>query len=120
MGMEGNLPELTNGPINALQSPGSSMKGVGSTMEGQEGNEIVYDIVLDQAWSTTPLDIPDYVGRWVSRRYLDNNVTAAAIEAWHILSTSVYSTTDPNVTAVMKGILEIRPALVGLYNVTGQ
>ena len=120
MGMEGNLPELTIGPISALQSPGSSMKGVGSTMEGQEGNEIVYDIVLDQAWSTTPLDLPDYVGRWVSRRYLDSNITAAATEAWRILSTSVYSSTDPDVIAVMKGILEIRPALVGLYNVTGQ
>ena len=51
MGLEGNLDELTNGPITALHGPNSSMKGVGLTMEGQEGNEIVYDILLDQAWS---------------------------------------------------------------------
>ncbi|KAK7695253.1 hypothetical protein QCA50_002443 [Cerrena zonata] len=118
MGLEGNLEELTNGPIDALRSPGSSMKGMGSTMEGQEGNELVYDALLDQAWSSEPLDIPDYVDNWTVRRYLDREVPSAAREAWQILSSTVYNNTDPDVPAVMKGILEFRPALTGLYNLT--
>jgi alpha-N-acetylglucosaminidase len=52
MGFEGNLELLTTDPLAALKAS-PSMKGVGLTMEGQEGNEIVYGILLDQAWSST-------------------------------------------------------------------
>lgn len=120
MGLEGNLEELTHGPIDALRSPGSSMKGMGSTMEGQEGNEIVYDVVLDQAWSPEPLDISKYVDHWATRRYLDKQVPDAVKEAWQILSSTVYNNMDRDVPAVGKGILELRPALTGLYNLTGK
>ncbi|CAL1694792.1 unnamed protein product [Somion occarium] len=119
MGMEGNLEELTNGPITALQAPGSSMKGVGLTMEGQEGNEIVYDILLDQAWSSTPLKVSDYVAQWVSRRYPVQPLPAAAQKSWQILSTTVYNNKDPNSQATIKSILELSPALTGLVNRTG-
>jgi alpha-N-acetylglucosaminidase len=40
------------------------MSGGGLTMEGQEGNEIVYDILLDQAWSSSRLEISGYVTAW--------------------------------------------------------
>ncbi|CAL1694796.1 unnamed protein product [Somion occarium] len=118
MGMEGNLEGLTKDPIAALQSPGSSMKGIGLTMEGQEGNEIVYDIVLDQAWSPKPLVINDYVTRWVTRRYTVHPLPSAAQKAWYILSTTVYNNTDPTSQLTTKSILELTPALTGLINRT--
>ncbi|OCH93008.1 alpha-N-acetylglucosaminidase [Obba rivulosa] len=114
MGFEGNLEEITTAPIDALNSPGSSMKGVGLTMEGQEGNEIVYDILLDQAWSSTPIDIPSYVTSWVARRYLVNSLPSAAQEAWRILSTTIYNNTDPSSQATIRGIYEIEPAVAGI------
>ncbi|KAH9947079.1 alpha-N-acetylglucosaminidase [Amylocystis lapponica] len=116
MGFEGNLPELTNGPLAALNYPGSSMKGMGLTMEGQEGNEIVYDILLDQAWSATPLDIPSYVESWVARRYPVNPLPAAAQQAWSILSTTVYSNQNNNTQATIGGIFELAPNLTGLVD----
>ncbi|KAK7686427.1 hypothetical protein QCA50_010651 [Cerrena zonata] len=119
MGLEGNLDELTNGPMTALNSPGSSMKGMGLTMEGQEGNEIVYDILLDQAWSSSPLKIADYVKSWVSRRYRTTHTPADAQNAWRILSTTVYNNKDPNSQATIKSILELRPSLTGMVNRTG-
>ena len=120
MGMEGNLDELTNGPITALHGPNSSMKGVGLTMEGQEGNEIVYDILLDQAWSSSPLGISDYVKKWVSRRYRSVHLPPSAQKAWQILSTTVHNNKDPNSQATIKSILELRPSMNGLVNRTGE
>jgi len=111
MGFEGNLPELVSGPIQALAAS-PSMKGMGLTMEGQEGNEIVYDIVLDQAWSATPLNITAYVESWVARRYLVSPLPAAAQNAWSILSTTVYSNAVS--AATIKSILEVEPAISGL------
>ncbi|KAH9914712.1 glycoside hydrolase family 89 protein [Fomitopsis serialis] len=111
MGFEGNLPELVSGPIQALAAS-PSMKGMGLTMEGQEGNEIVYDIVLDQAWSANPLAITAYVESWVARRYLVSPLPAAAQNAWSILSTTVYSNAVS--AATIKSILEVEPAISGL------
>ncbi len=120
-GMEGNIPSITEGPIAALNYPGSTMRGMGLSMEGQEpGNEIVYDILLDQAWSATPLAVADYVRKWVARRYMVRSVPSAAQTAWSILSTTVYSNQDPGSQATIKSILELAPAISGLVNRTGQ
>ncbi|THG98535.1 hypothetical protein EW026_g3666 [Hermanssonia centrifuga] len=120
MGMEGNLPAITTGPIASLNWPGSSMKGIGLSMEGQElGNEIVYDIVLDQAWSSSALNISGYVEKWVSRRYPAKSLPPAAQKAWSILSTTVYNNQNPNTQATIKSIFEKAPALTGLANITG-
>ncbi|PIL23736.1 hypothetical protein GSI_13486 [Ganoderma sinense ZZ0214-1] len=114
IGMEGNLDAITQGPITALNAPGSSMKGMGLTMEGQEGNELVYNTLLDQAWSSKPLDTATYVDKWVSRRYPKSPLPKAAHEAWRVLSTTVYNNKDPNTQATIKGIFELAPALTGL------
>lgn len=119
MGFEGNLQVVTQGPIAALNSPGSTMKGLGLTMEGQEGNELVYDILLDQAWSSTALDTDSYVKNWVARRYNVSPLPAAATQAWTTLATTVYNNFDPNSQASIKSILELAPSITGLVNRTG-
>ncbi|KAI0746888.1 alpha-N-acetylglucosaminidase [Daedaleopsis nitida] len=116
MGLEGNLEELTMGPLAALNSPGSSMQGIGLTPEGQEGNEIVYDLLLDQAWSSTMINIPKYVDAWVARRYPIKPLPKVALEAWRTLSTTVYNNKDTNSQAAIKSIYELAPALTGLTN----
>ena len=114
MGMEGNLKELIQGPLAALNSPGSTMKGMGLTMEGQEGNELVYDILLDQAWSTTPLNITAYVDSWTRRRYNVKPLPSAALSAWGILASTVYQNTNTNSQATIKSIFELSPDVTGL------
>ncbi|KAH9901084.1 alpha-N-acetylglucosaminidase [Cubamyces lactineus] len=119
IGLEGNLEALTQDPITALHSPGSTMKGIGLTMEGQEGNEIVYDIVLDQAWSSAPLNISTYVNDWATRRYPVKPLPKAALDAWTTLAQTVYNNKDTNTWATIKGIYELAPSLTGLTNRTG-
>ncbi|KAF8530610.1 C-terminal domain-containing protein, partial [Hysterangium stoloniferum] len=118
-GFEGYLKNVTVAPIEALNSPNSSMSGFGLTMEGQEGNEIIYDIFLDQAWSSSPLNISSYVSSWVGRRYRISKLPVTVQRAWSILSNTVYNNTDPNTQATVKSILELAPALTGLTNRTG-
>lgn len=46
MGLYGQVDNVTINPIQALHNTTSTMIGMGLTMEGQEGNEIMYDILL--------------------------------------------------------------------------
>ncbi|KAF9233215.1 glycoside hydrolase family 89 protein [Melanogaster broomeanus] len=119
MGFEGNFVNVTAEPLRALSSPGSSMVGMGLTPEGLEGNEIVYDVLLDQAWSPTAINRTSYVSSWVSRRYNVRSLPAAAVNAWQLLGSTVYSNQDPLSQATVKSILELAPALTGLVNRTG-
>ncbi|EIW77482.1 glycoside hydrolase family 89 protein [Coniophora puteana RWD-64-598 SS2] len=119
MGFEGNFANVTEAPLAALASPNVSMVGVGLTPEGMEGNEIIYDVLLDQAWSSSPINKTEYAQAWATRRYPADELPECAIEAWQTLAATVYSNTDPGSQATVKSILELEPALSGLVNVTG-
>lgn len=124
LGLYGQIMNLTIDPIQALANS-SSLVGFGLSMEGQEGNEIVYDLLLDQAWSETPIDTDDYFHNWVSSRYnsggANNAIPNQLYTAWDVLRTSVYNNTNTTlVPSVQKSILELSPSRTGLYNRTGR
>ncbi|KAJ5220380.1 hypothetical protein N7468_009584 [Penicillium chermesinum] len=67
-GLYGQISNVTQNATQArIDSP--SMVGYGLSMEGQEGNEIVYDLLLDQAWSSKAIDTESYFHDWVTSRY---------------------------------------------------
>lgn len=119
MGLYGQVENITVNPIEAL-SNSSSLVGFGLTMEGQEGNEIVYDLLLDQAWSKTPIDTKIYFHDWVSSRYAGSkSIPEEIYTAWDILRTTVYNNTNLTAaTAVTKSIFELSPNISGLVNRT--
>ena len=119
IGFEGNFVNVTAEPLRALASPDSSMVGMGLTMEGMEGNEIIYDVLLDQAWSPTVINRTSYVSSWVSRRYYVSDLPSSAVNAWEILGATVYNNQDLSSQATVKSILELAPALSGLVNRPG-
>ncbi|GLI80722.1 hypothetical protein PoHVEF18_009079 [Penicillium ochrochloron] len=113
-GSMGLYGQLTNITVNATQArdESPSMVGYGSTMEGQEGNEIIYTALLDQAWSTTPLDTERYFHDWITARYSGcGSMPKELYEAWEGLRTTVYDNTNTSVTSVIKSAYEIRPSL---------
>ena len=120
MGMYGQIENVTQNSVAALQES-SSMVGVGLTMEGQEGNEIMYDLMLDQAWSHTPIDTESYFAKWVSTRYGSSGdvLPKHLHSAWELVRPTVYNNTNSVVTAVTKSILELMPSTSGLVNRTG-
>jgi alpha-N-acetylglucosaminidase len=122
MGLYGQISNVTVDPIAAL-SNASNMIGMGLTMEGQEGNEIMYSLLLDQAWSSAPIDTASYFQSWATARYSAGGrylLPKEVHQAWEILRESAYNNT--NITAAQattKSILELSPNATGLLNRTG-
>ncbi|KAK7227558.1 hypothetical protein V2G26_015561 [Clonostachys chloroleuca] len=121
MGLYGQIMNITINPVQALHADSSTMVGLGLSMEGQEGNEIVYDLLLDQAWSTTPIDTQEYFHDWVSSRYgaSSNAIPKGLYAAWEIVRPTVYNNTHLAANAVPKSILELVPSTTGMLNRTG-
>ncbi|RAQ62010.1 alpha-N-acetylglucosaminidase [Aspergillus flavus] len=119
MGMYGQIMNITSDPIEALNKS-DSLVGFGLTMEGQEGNEIVYDLLLDQAWSATPIDTRAYFQSWVRSRYSGNlSVPNELYTAWDLLRKTVYNNTNLTTYSVTKSIFEISPDIAGLVGRVG-
>ncbi|TKA82717.1 hypothetical protein B0A55_01289 [Friedmanniomyces simplex] len=120
-GLYGQVENVTINPIEALANATSTMVGMGLTMEGQEGNEIMYDILLDQAWSSTPLNTATYFHDWVTARYHGPATLPAGLySAWDSMRKTVYNNTQISIAnAVTKSIFELAPNTTGLLNRTG-
>jgi alpha-N-acetylglucosaminidase len=117
MGLYGQIANITINPIEALANS-SSLLGFGLTMEGQEGNEIVYDLLLDQAWSASPIETATYFHNWVTRRYAGSGTIPDELYVgWETLRYTVYSNTNTTFsTAVTRSIIQLRPNITGLLN----
>lgn len=111
MGLYGQITNITVNATQArIESP--SLVGYGLTMEGQEGNEIIYTALLDQAWLATPLDTKQYFHDWVTSRYSGSgSIPKGLYEAWELMRTTVFDNTNTSVTSVIKSAFEIRPSL---------
>lgn len=114
MGFTGRVLNVTQNTTQALATS-ESLVGFGNTMEGQEGNEVIYDLLLDQAWSSSPIDTEKYFNDWVTARYGPDTLPADLDAAWEILRTSVYNDTNPNSIAVPWPVVVNTPA-IGLAN----
>ena len=121
MGLYGQIMNVTINPIDAVATS-ASLVGFGLTMEGQEGNEIMYDLLLDQAWSGSPIDTVTYFHNWVTRRYAGNgSIPEQLYSGWESMRSTVYNNTDLNIaSAVTRSILESSPNITGLVGRTGQ
>ncbi|KUJ18115.1 putative alpha-N-acetylglucosaminidase [Mollisia scopiformis] len=118
-GLYGQVQNITINPIEALANS-SNLIGFGLTPEGQEGNEIVYDLLLDQAWSASPINTETYFANWVSRRYSGNGeIPPETYAAWEILRATVYNNTNSSFLGVTKSILELSPNVTNMLDLPG-
>ncbi|KAG5941498.1 hypothetical protein E4U53_007399 [Claviceps sorghi] len=123
MSLEGRVQTVTSGPLDAL-SVSKSLVGFGLTPEGFEGNDVVYDVFLDQAWASSPLNTSRYFHDWTTRRYhpLPGGATPPPrelYEAWQVLRRHVYSNPRTDIPQVPVATYQLRPALAGIANRTG-
>ncbi|KAI0913825.1 glycoside hydrolase family 89 protein [Ustulina deusta] len=119
-GLYGQITNVTVNSIEALDTS-DTLVGFGLTPEGLEGNEIMYNLLLDQAWSRTPIDTQKYFHDWVSTRYGASGVDIprGIYEAWEMLRPTVFNNTNLVANAVPKSIFELVPSTSGLLNRTG-
>ena len=120
MGLYGQISNLTQNASEA-HVESKSMVGYGLSPEGQEGNEIVYDLLLDQAWSSIPIDTERYFHSWVTNRYTGSGfIPQGLYDAWDLMRTTVYNNNDlARISAVITSVFELRPNIEGLVNKTG-
>ncbi|KAH8900379.1 putative alpha-N-acetylglucosaminidase [Thozetella sp. PMI_491] len=121
MGLYGQIMNVTIDAIAAVDNSSNSVVGFGLSMEGLEGNEIMYDLLLSQAWNKDPIDTATYFYDWVTTRYGASGLTLpeSIYAAWEIARPTVFNNTHLAANAVPKSILELVPNQSGLLNRTG-
>lgn len=104
--LSGFMSSVARNPAEALNNPkAGKMQGIGLTMEGIEQNPVMYDLMLENVWRDTPIDLETWLKDYAWRRYGKKN--ANADQAWKILSHSVYADSTSNGGA--ESIVTARP-----------
>ncbi len=88
--LSGLMSNVANAPSAALHHPESGkMMGIGLTMEGIEQNPVMYELMLENVWRHTPVELDTWLKNYALRRYGEKNENAE--KAWNILRHSVYA-----------------------------
>lgn len=90
--MYGLMDRVATWPSKALQhEQNGNMAGIGLTPEGIEQNPVLYDLMMENAWRETPINLDSWLKDYTRRRYGRANKNAN--EAWEILRRTVYADT---------------------------
>ena len=86
----GRMDAVARGPSQALHDPLSGkMRGIGLTPEGIEQNPALFQLMIDNVWRDSVIDLSGWLRSYAVQRYgVDNEKIG---EAWKILSQTVYA-----------------------------
>ena len=88
--MFGRIENVATHPAEALNDTTSGqMRGIGLTMEGIEQNPVLYELMMDNTWRNTPIDLQNWLKSYIRNRYGETN--AELENAWNILVKTVYN-----------------------------
>ncbi len=103
--LKGPLDFYLNGHLEALASPNRGhLTGFGTSPEGIENNEIVYELISAAGWSSEEICLEDFLEAYDKARY--GSADPAFTEFWSSLRTSVYD----NFTNNARFLWQQRPA----------
>ena len=103
-GMYGRLDAVLTQPAYAFaQAQPGTMRGIGYDGEAIEKDPVVYDALMDSAWTEDatgapqPVDAASWLERYIDARYLacPGPGRSALSRAWSFLHSSVYNNTSP-------------------------
>ncbi|MCM4155741.1 alpha-N-acetylglucosaminidase [Gramella sp. AN32] len=90
--MYGLMDRVATWPSKALHHPeNGKMVGIGLTPEAIEQNPVMYELMMENAWRETPIDLDSWLKGYTMRRY--GKVNENANKAWEILRRTVYADT---------------------------
>lgn len=88
--MFGRIETVANEPAKALNDTHSGkLKGIGLTMESIEQNPVLYELMTDNTWRDTPIDLNTWLERYTLNRYGQSNTDI--LKAWDIMVKTVYN-----------------------------
>ena len=104
--MYGRMEHVANDPAAALKSPDKGkLSGIGLTMEAIQQNPVMYELMLENVWRDTPINLDNWLKDYTLRRY--GKANNQANEAWQILRKTVYR--DSVTSGGPESILTARP-----------
>ncbi|WP_181304549.1 alpha-N-acetylglucosaminidase [Rufibacter sp. XAAS-G3-1] len=88
--MYGLMDRVATWPSQTLRNPEKGkLTGIGLTPEGIENNPVMYELMMENAWRDTPIELTSWLKDYTKRRYGKEN--AHANQAWQILRRTVYA-----------------------------
>lgn len=86
----GRMDNVAADPANTLKSADAGkMVGIGLTPEAIEQNPAIYELMLDNVWRNTPINVDSWLKAYAHRRYGKANKHAE--RAWAVLKQTVYT-----------------------------
>ncbi|MEO6284234.1 MAG: alpha-N-acetylglucosaminidase [Dyadobacter sp.] len=86
----GRMEGVASGPAQAWNDPHKKrLEGIGLTMEAIEQNPIIYELMMDHTWRTTPIDLDDWLKKYARNRYGKDD--SDLNQAWQVLRQTVYN-----------------------------
>ena len=87
--LKGQLDFFLNGQLEALASKSKGkLTGYGTSPEGVENNEILYELISKAAWSSSRVDLDEFLVNYTRARY--GSAPEPLLEFWNELRQSVY------------------------------
>jgi len=89
----GRMNGVATSPALALNDSASKrLCGIGLTMEGIEQNPVIYELMMQHAWQTQPVQLDEWLKKYVLNRYgLSDD---SLVKAWQLLRETVYNGKD--------------------------
>ena len=89
----GRMEGVASGPALALNDPNSkNLQGIGLTMEAIEQNPVIYELMMQHTWQTTPVNLDEWLVKYAKNRYKTED--KSLVDAWQILRKTVYNGKD--------------------------
>ncbi|KAF9908829.1 hypothetical protein EC991_009347 [Linnemannia zychae] len=112
-GLFGKLTEIQELPYKAFALYPDTLRAIGVTAEGINNNEFIYELTYTFAWANPDqpaLNVPKRVEQFIQRRYGPSRATPKVLEAWKLLSETVWDSRTKKPTG-SKSFIEKFPAL---------
>lgn len=86
----GRMDGVAAGPALALNNKASGkLWGIGLTMEAIEQNPVLYELMTQHTWQTTPIELNTWLPAYILNRY--RTESKELVNAWQLLRQTVYN-----------------------------
>lgn len=104
----GRIDGVAQGPAEALHSSSSGqLKGIGLTMEAIQQNPVLYELMMENAWRDSVINLDGWMITYIRNRY--GVVNDSIVNAWNTLRATVYN--GKRIRDGAESIIASRPTL---------
>jgi alpha-N-acetylglucosaminidase len=90
----GQMETVASQPAAALNNPSSKkLRGIGLTMEAIEQTPVMYELMMENTWRTTPIDLKKWLPKYIRNRYGKGTASSneKMMQAWQVLKNTIYN-----------------------------